>query len=64
MHVSYFTCALTTRAPSPGTSSMEPSICWINQLTSMVVPWRVQLSCLNCLVVLENAREAIIVDFR
>lgn len=41
MQASYTTCALTMRALSPGTSSMECSICWTNQLTSMVVPWKV-----------------------
>ena len=63
MRVSYITWALTTRALSPGTSSMERSICCVNQLTSTVVPWRVQLSCFSCLAVLENAREAMIVAF-
>lgn len=61
--MSYITWALTTRALSPGTSLMERSICCVNQLTSTVVPWRVQLSCFNCLAVLENAREAMIVAF-
>jgi hypothetical protein len=42
---------------------MERSICWINQLTSTVVPWSVQLSCFSCLAVLENALEAMMLLF-